>query len=298
MKSYECASWVLTLFILLRLNSCSTSKRRLCIEFKKENHLAKCRCIAKLHAETENKCLVNCVRRHPCMAFNYHVVNKTCILMPQLKCMAPSSLNNSGYLFVHLQSCKLQPVWFSVRPPDRDWKWIITTDPRKDTNIVKLTGPYARCVSRTLHRGYYLPGWWLGPKFRTVDPVTMKDKKCRYGEFLAFPDPSSYRWISYTAGDSLPDCALPLSELPDGTALYIVRYGSDTISGFYNPLTKSTYFAYWGVIKHKKVHILCSTDVWSVLSNGYPVHHRWLLLCWLCRVHTYSHIIRSLYIIY
>ena len=259
MKSYECASWVLTLLILLSPGSCSTSKRGLCIEFKKENYLAKSHYIAKLQSETENKCMVSCVRRDPCMAFNYHVVNKTCILMPQLKCMAPTSLNNSGYLFVHLQSCKLQPAWFSVRPPDRNWQWIITKEPREDANIVKLTGPYARCVSRTLYRGYYLPGWWLGPMFRTVDPVTLKDKKCRYGEFLAFPDPSSYRWISYTAGDSLPDCALPVSELPDGTPLYIVRYRSDSIAGFYNPLTKSTYFVYYGVVNPMTVKILCGT---------------------------------------
>ena len=141
------------------------------------------------------------------------------------------------------------------------WLWISTKKPRKDTNIVKLTGPYTRYVSRTLYRGYYLPGWWMadGQNFRAADPVTINDKKCKYGEFLAFPDPSSYWWIPYTAGDSLPDCALPVSELPDGTPLYIVRYGSDSIAGFYHPLTKSTYFVYWGVVNPTAVEILCGT---------------------------------------
>ena len=262
MKSYNRASWVIMLYFLLSPGNCAIKKRRLCIEYKKENYLATSRHIAKLHAETENKCMVSCVRRPPCMAFNYHAVSKTCILMPRLTCMAPNSLSDSWYLFVHLQSCTLQPVWFSVRPADRNWGWIIK-NPKNDAGTVKLTGSYTRYVSRALYRGYYLPGWWMAgdPKFRVVDPVTLKDRKCKYGEYLAFPDPSSYRWISYTAGKSLPDCALPLSELPDGTPLYIVRYGSDTISGFYNPLTKSTYFVYWGVINPKNVHILCGTNV-------------------------------------
>ena len=248
MKSYHCAYWVITLHLLLSPGSCSVTKRRLCIEYKKENYSAKSRHIAQLYTETENKCMVSCVRRHPCMAFNYHAVNKTCILMPRLTCMAPSSLSDSWYLFVHLQSCKLEPVWFSVRPVDRNWKWIIIKHPKNDADTVKLTGSYTRYVSRTLYRGYYLPGWWMadGKKFRAVDPVTLKDRKCKYGEFLAFPHPYSYRWIPFTAGKALPDCALPLSELPDGTPLYIVRYGSDNISGFYNPST-NLHILYTGV---------------------------------------------------
>ena len=263
MKCHNCASWVFTLYLLLCPGSCPITKRRLCIEYKKENYLAQSRYIAKLHAETENNCMVSCVRRYRCLAFNYHVMNKTCILMSQVKCMAPSSLNNSWYLFVHLHSCQLQPVWFSVRPVYRNWKWIISKHPENDADTVKITGSYTRYVSRTLYHGYYLPCWWMadGQKFRAVDPVTLKHRKCKYGEFLAFPHPYSYRWIPYTAGKALPNCALPLSELPDGTPLYIVRYGSDTISGFYNPSIKSTYFVYWGVINPKTVHILCGTDV-------------------------------------
>ena len=116
--------------------------------------------------------------------------------------------------------------------------------------------------SHIVYQGWYLPGWWIadGNKFRAVNPCTPKAKKCKYGEFLAFPDPSSYRWISYTSGDPLAECALPLSQLPDGTPLYTVRYLFDSISGFYNPLTKSTHFVYWGVISPTAIAILCGTD--------------------------------------
>ena len=262
MKRYKRTCWVITLFLVLNPGSCSTTKRRLCIEYKKENYLSETKYIAMLHAETENICMVSCVRRSPCMAFNYNVMNKTCILMPRLNCMAPNVIDNSWYLLVHLQPCKLEAVWSSYRPVHRNWQWIITKHPGNNADTVKLTSGYTRYVTRALYRGYYLPGWWMadGQKFRAVDPVTMKDKKCKYGEFLAFPDPSSYWWTPYTAGDSLPDCALPLSQLPDGTPLYIVRHGSDTVSGFYDQLTKSTYFVYWGVINPKAVDILCGNN--------------------------------------
>ena len=261
MKSYDCASWFITIYLLLSPANCSVTKRRLCIKYKKENFLADSRyIIIESRAETENMCMISCMRRDPCMAFNYHVIYKTCILMPQFKCMAPSSLNNTSYLFVCLQSCKLQPVWFSVRPEESNWQWVAIKDPRKNANVIKIPGPNARYVSRTLYQGYYLPGWWLpiGGPFRTVDPVSSTVTRCRYGEFLAFADASSYCWVPYTAGASLPDCALPISELPDGTPLYIVRHGFDTISGFYNHLTQSTYFVYWGVVNPKAVDILCS----------------------------------------
>ena len=218
--------------------------------------------IAMLHAETENICMVSCVRQYPCMSFNYNGMNKTCMLMPQLKCMAPNFLDNAWYLFVHLQSCKLEPVWSSCRPADRNWQWIITKHPGNHADTVKLTGLNIRYVSRILYQGYYLPGWWRddGYKFRAADPVTLEVKKCTYGEFLVFPDPSSYWWTPYTAGELLPDCALPLSQLPDGTSLYIVRHGSDTVSGFYNHLTMSTYFVYWGVVNYTAVDILCGNN--------------------------------------
>ena len=108
MNVFECTSWVIIFFLLQNSGICLTTKRRLCVEYKKETYLEKSQHITTVHANTEGKCLASCVRRYPCMALNYHIINKTCILMRRVKCMAPTSLNNPGYLFVHLQSCKLQ----------------------------------------------------------------------------------------------------------------------------------------------------------------------------------------------
>ena len=213
--------------------------------------------------------MASCVRRHPCTAFNYHIMNKTCILMPEVKCMTPSSLNNPGYLFVHLQACTSQPVWFSVRPADHGWHWVTTDDPSHNVAIVNVPGSTTRQVSRTLYRGYYLPGWRRDHEdgFRALDPATLKVTKCPNGEFLAFLNSSSYQWIPYTAGYSLPICALPMSLLPNGTPLYIVYHHLVSLhghpvrfTGFYNHATNSTYFVNSGVYNFTAVDILCAAN--------------------------------------
>ena len=156
-------------------------------------------------------CMTSCVRRDPCMAFNYHVLNKTCMLMPEVKCMDPSLRNNSWYLFVHLQTCRQEPIWLSVRPVDQNWYWVITTDPSKNADIIHFLARITRYVSRTLYRGHYLPGWWSTRgkfRFRAVDPATQQVIRCTHGEFLVFSDASSCLWIPYTTEDPLPSCAL------------------------------------------------------------------------------------------
>ena len=280
MKVSECTFWIITLFLLQNAGDCLTTKRRLCVEYKKENYLDKSEYITTVHADTEGKCMASCVRRYPCMAFNYHIINKTCILMRRVNCMAPSSLNNPGYLFVHLQACKLQSVWFSVRPADRGWHWVTTDDPGKNADIINVPGSFDRYVSRTLYRGHYLPGWWQDDKstFRTVEPATTKATKCPYGEFLAYSNSSYYVCIPYTIGDWLPDCALPVSQLPNGTSLYTVECQfidmqgeAQRIFGFYSHVAKSTYFVYHGVLNPTSVDILCGTDIWITSAI-------WLLL--------------------
>ena len=214
--------------------------------------------------------MTSCVRHDPCMAFNHHVLNKTCILLPDVKCMEPRSFNDSSYLFVQLEACRQQPSWLSVRPLDHSWKWISTEDPSNNADIIWLQSVFTRYVSRTLYRGQYLPGWWStkgrGFLFRAVDPATQQVTKCPHGEFLAFSDSSSYTWTPYATGDPLPSCALALSQLSDGTSLYIVRYQYpdekiQRISGFYNHVTKSSYCVYTDVLKPSAVFILCGTNI-------------------------------------
>ena len=155
MKMHGLVSWVL-LFCLLNPAHFLLTKRRLCVEYKKEHYLINTTYIATLHTETENNCMTSCVRHDPCMAFNYHLVQKKCILMPQVQCMAPNSFNSSWYLFVHLQSCKRQQVWFSVRPADGNWHWITTDDPSNNTDILHVDG--VRYVSSILYRGNRVGG--------------------------------------------------------------------------------------------------------------------------------------------
>ena len=265
MKMHGLISWVL-LFCLLNPAHCLLTKRRLCVEYKREHYLINTTYIATLHTETENNCMTSCVRLDPCMAFNYHLVQKKCILMPQVQCMAPNSFNSSWYLFVNLQSCKRQQVWFSVRPADGNWHWITTDDPSNNTDILHVDG--VRYVSRILYRGYYLPGWWNIKRrrllFRTVDPATSQVISCPRGEFLAFSGPLSYKWSPYTAGDPLPPCALILSQLLDGTPLFIVRYQNrasrNKTPGFYNHVTRSTYVVNGGVVSPSAVEILCGIN--------------------------------------
>ena len=257
------ASWVITIFLLLNPSSCSTTKRRLCVEYKKDNYLSDSELITTLYAETEKKCLVSCVRREPCMAFNYHVSIKTCILMPGVTCMAPDSPHGTGYLFVHLHLCKRRPPWFSVRPAEGSWHWVTSDHPSNDVSIINIPKNPARYVSRTLYQGYYLPGWWRDDKkaFRAVEPTTPQVTKCPFGEFLAVSASSSYWWVSYNAGESLPEGALPLSQLPDGTPLYSVKVGFETttLCGFYNHLTNTTYFVNFAIYNPTAVDILCGT---------------------------------------
>ena len=230
--------------------------------------------IKESYAENESKCMASCVRLEGCWAFNYHVTNKTCILMQKVDCMATSSPNSSGYLFVHLQSCMMQPVQFSVRPADLGWHWITVDDASKVNGYIpEMPSDTARYVSRILYRGCYLIGWWSlkgrGSLFRAVDPVTRQMIRCPIGEFLVFPNNSSYVWAPYTPGEPLPYLALPLSQLPDGVIFYLVRYwlmnvkgNIERISGCYNHGTKSTHFVNSGVASYTtKIDILCGIDI-------------------------------------
>ena len=270
MKIQECASWVFTIFLLLNPVRSLTTKRRLCVEYKKYKYLSNTNQITTLSAESEERCLVSCVRRYPCVAFNYHSISKTCILLPEVTCMTPSSHYDNWNLFVHLHPCKQRPVWISLRPAERSWHWVTIDDPSNTSDVVKLPNSPDRYVSRTLYQGYYLPGWWPGASnkpFRAVYPAPPKVTMCPFGELLAFADSSFYWWTSYTAGDVLPECALPLSQLPNGTPLYIVKYGfrKSNISGLYDHLLATTYFVNSIVRNPTAVDILCGTmiEIWS-----------------------------------
>ena len=148
---------IITTSLLLSTALCSVMKRRRCVEYRKANYFVGTGHFEEMQTETEHQCMISCVRRHPCMAFNYHAVHKICILLPEVGCMAPGQGDNSGYVFVHLTTCKLQPVNTSVRPTDHHWYWSITDDPNID--FIVLTGFSTLYVSRMLYRGYYLPGW-------------------------------------------------------------------------------------------------------------------------------------------
>ena len=170
--------WAQFYYNITPFDSCEGlgNKKAPVCRIQERNYLAKGKYITTSHTDTEQKCMIKCMRHDRCMAFNYHAVKKTCILMRKMLCMSPSPLNNTRYLFVHLYPCKGQPVWSSVRPEERSWSWVTTDDPRNNADIMKLPGVNNLYVSRTLYHGYYLPGFWRrdGEGFRSVDPVTMQ----------------------------------------------------------------------------------------------------------------------------
>ena len=49
--------------------------------------------------------MISFTRDYRGMSFNYHRVKKSCILMSDVICMAPSSLNSASHLFVHFYPC-------------------------------------------------------------------------------------------------------------------------------------------------------------------------------------------------
>ena len=218
MKTFECTFWIITVCLVLNPLKCSITKRRLCVKYKKENHLVQTSYIKESYAENESKCMASCVRLEGCWVFNYHVTNKTCILMQKVYCMATSSPNSSGYLFVHLQSCMMQPVQFSVRPADLGWHWITVYDASKVNGYIpEMPSDTARFVSRILYRGSFLIGWrslkGRGSLFRAVDPVTRQMVRCPIGEFLGAVS------IRKTV---LPGMAIPMLKIrrPNGRLIF------------------------------------------------------------------------------
>ena len=80
------AARIIKTSLLVGTALCLTTKRRLCLEFRKENDFIGEHLELK-RTETENQCMISCAFYHSCMAFNYHVVNQTCILLPEVECM-------------------------------------------------------------------------------------------------------------------------------------------------------------------------------------------------------------------
>ena len=159
-------AWIIEMSLLIISVLCSTTKRWRCVEYRKENYFLGGRPLDETRTETEHHCMISCVRRDPCNAFNYHTVNQTCILLLDVECMLPAPDNNSGYVFVHLSACKFQPVYTSVRPTDRNWYWSITDNP--NTDVIVLRGHITRYVGRMMYRGCYFPGCWKpGPLLLT-----------------------------------------------------------------------------------------------------------------------------------
>ena len=123
-------------------------EEKICVEYRKYNYCVGRGQLKEMHAETEHRCMIKCVRHHPCMAFNYHAINKTCVLLPEVECIPPSPDNGSGYVyvFVHLTACNFQSVYTSVRPADRNWYWSISDNPSDNTDVILLPGTTTRYV--------------------------------------------------------------------------------------------------------------------------------------------------------
>ena len=128
-----------------------------------------------------------------------------------------------------------------------------------------------------------------GNGFRAVDPVNTEVVRCQDGEFLSFHNSSLFQWNPDVPGDALSDCALLMSQLLDRTVLYIMRHKYlypqvQRISGFYNHITKSTYFVKNGLANPMGVDILCRSGIWcNDFNDVLPLCKSWY--CWLCILH-------------
>ena len=97
--------------------------------------------------------------------------------------------------------------------------------------------------------------WWhsANAAFRAVGLIASKVTKCRYGEVLTFPDSSSNLWIPYTTGDSLPDCALPVSQMEDPSILLDIAL----------LICKGQHWKYMDpTVTSRNSHILCIMVSW------------------------------------
>ena len=202
------------------------TKSRLCIQYEINNFNSSARRCKTLNGMTKADCFMECVRHQnkscPCRAFQLHSHNGLCELLHNLVCMTENE--TPGITFVGLSKCQLIPSWQSFASANQSgiWRWV--RDPPTMEGTISFESPLGgvRYVTRSFHKGLYIPGWYKF-FFASWGPSNSMFY-CTYNiQFLIFEDPSHYRWEIFHVGDPIPSAAIIGGYWRNGSPLYMVK---------------------------------------------------------------------------
>ena len=223
-------------------------KKRLCVEYQIQNSRWSGAILDIIHNVDGPQCLLKCVDNPKCMAYNLWRENGTCELVRKLKNCA-ETVEHNGWTFVRLGSCLGRVPWAVGRFNSSAETSCLVWE-RRDivprggatcpVNALFSPNTPDRCATVFPDKGLYLPGWYRdGTLVRLVTghggAVICKGSGYMLAERLECP----VMWQKYTAGDPIPNAAVPLGAWKDGTPLYLVRAGE--YFGYYQPSVQTNF---------------------------------------------------------
>ena len=121
---------------------------------------------------TSHNCMIRCVQKPACMAFNHSQQAGQCVLILKETCLIPNI--TPQWKHVSLYTCQKRAPWRSKMPRNNGWNWTQLEDAKTGNNIIALTSD--RYVGRLFYKGLYLPGWGRNDKIglRAINPIEKK----------------------------------------------------------------------------------------------------------------------------
>ena len=235
---------VLALIILCKS---TTIKKRLCVEYQIQNSRRSGSILDTIHNMDGPQCLLKCADNPECKAYNLWRENGTCELLPKLKrCAEP--VEHHGWTFIHLGPCLSRMPW-TVGRFDRSAATSCLLWKRRDigpgimacpANALWAPKTPGRCASVFPDKGFYLPGWYRDGTVVRMITGHGEAVRCKgSGYMLAERPECPVTWQEYTAGDLIPNAAVPLGAWKNGIPLYLVRAGE--YFGYYQPSAQTNF---------------------------------------------------------
>ena len=256
----ECFIFVNYLMLVGYIYAGTANKRRLCVDAVVDNYQSEAPVFRTHLMVTQNRCFVLCMQLRGCQAFQFQPDYGRCELLPTTKYCLPQNITY-GIIYMELNTCGQYPPRRAFLPSTYNWRWASTTSDLSDA-LAMIHGSQVRYVSRVFERGIYLPGWWRPDSFgfRAVRPYH-DSVDCggndKPGEFLILPS-GSYKWSSFTVGDTVPPDAVMGGYWMDLSPLYIVKktFSAATCSGYFSTAMAKAYIACSGKHNPSKMEIL------------------------------------------
>ena len=249
---------VLHFLIIYHLASGSTIKKtRACKEYEIRDFWDEAEESLVIPEMEKGDCFIQCGFELDCVAFNYDYHDGICHLLSGISsCMKP--VITEGVIYGSLAPCIQRAPWFSKRPDDINWEWIMTDDPYARNDLV---GDGTRYASRVYYRGLYLPGWWDDSLGYGLFRATMPGEnvvECENGEFLAVPDPGRVIWSPVPVNGTFDMNAVIAGYGPDSMPLYITKkmISAVTTFGAYDANNQIAYFNKDGFVESTPGEIL------------------------------------------